>query len=84
MNPQNLRDWATLAVATYSAILFVVLLVTVFFIQDPTLRHDLYMIIVASVALNFNTAVGYYMGSSKGSDKKDDTIAKTVPPASHP
>ncbi len=79
MTPQNFRDWATLAVALFNAAVFIALLVSVMLVKDQELHKTLLTMMVQSGVLNFGTVVQYYMGSSKGSEKKDEIIARKEP-----
>jgi len=72
---KNLGQWGAIAVSITVLVTFVGALVVSFFIKDQTMMS----LTVGAAVANATTAVGYWLGSSRGSQQKDETIA-----ASHP
>lgn len=80
MDPKVISAWGAIAVSTVSLLTFTGSLVVSFLTKDAGLLN----LTVGAAIANATTAVGYWLGSSSGSQKKDDTIAASVaalPPA---
>lgn len=70
MDPQRLKWLGAIAVSGVSGVVFLALIVAVYFVQDPELRKNLLLLLVQTGALNFTTVVGFWVGSSAGSQQK--------------
>lgn len=46
----------------------------------PTQNHDAAMLLLGGLAMNFNSVVGFFFGSSKGSEDKTDIINTKLNP----
>lgn len=79
MNASTLREWGAIATSVATTLIFLCLVVAVSFVQDQSLRHDLMTALVQTAIVNFTTVVGFWVGSSNSSQKKDDVIAKSPP-----
>ena len=77
MDQRNLPIYGVIAVSVIVLLLFVLCLGVAFFLKDQT---SLQLLIGAVVSMS-SGVVGYWVGSSVGSAKKDETIAAAVKPA---
>jgi hypothetical protein len=73
--PPSERGWGPAFTGTYSQLL----LAGVIFGSVYLKMDNLLLVLAGYVASNAQTVVGYYFGSSRGSQSKDDTIAKQLP-----
>lgn len=80
MDPKAVAAWGAIAISVVSLITFTASLVVAFFLKDPGLLN----LTVGAAIANATTAVGYWLGSSSGSQKKDETIAAAVAQPSPP
>lgn len=64
-------SWGAIAISVISLLTFTGSLVASFFFHDPGLLN----LTVGAAIANATTAVNYWLGSSSGSQKKDETIA---------
>jgi hypothetical protein len=81
MDPQRLKWLGAIAVSGISGLIFVVLIASLYWVQDAETRKSLMTILVQTGAINFTTVVGFWVGSSAGSQQKTD---QPQPPAPHP
>ena len=77
MDPKVLSAWGAIVVSAVALITFLSALVVSFFFKDPGLLN----LTVGAAIANATTAVGYWLGSSAGSQRKDDAIQRALPPA---
>jgi hypothetical protein len=70
MDPRASYLWGAIIVSVVTLLTYAGALVVSFFFKDSGL---LYLIVGAAIA-NAMTAVGFWLGSSSGSQKKDDII----------
>ena len=77
MNPQTITAWGPIIVSTTALITFSGALIVAFFLKDTGLLN----LTVGAAVANATTAVGYWLGSSHSSAKKDDLIAGQLPKA---
>jgi hypothetical protein len=75
MNAEVIRGWSAIVVSVLSLITFTGALVVGYFFKDPGLLN---LLIGAAIA-NATTVVNFWLGSSSGSQKKDDIIAASQP-----
>lgn len=66
--------WVLPALAGMVLVIFAGALGASCFMDDTTLRTAMFQ----SAAAGFTTALGFYFGSSSGSQKKDDVIANNI------
>ena len=71
MDPKPAALWGAIATSLISMVTFAGCLVAAFFVHDPGLLN---LAVGASIA-NATTVVNFWLGSSSGSQKKDETIA---------
>jgi hypothetical protein len=67
-----IRTWGAIVVSVLAILTFIGALVVAFFLREPGLLN----LAVGAAIANATTAVQYWMGSSAGSARKDDVIAK--------
>jgi hypothetical protein len=75
MDPKAITAWGAIAVSVVALVTFTGSLVVAFFSKDAGMLN----LTVGAAIANATTAVGYWLGSSSGSAKKDETIAAVVP-----
>ena len=76
MDAKNVTLWGQIAVSILSLTIFVVTLIVALRLGNENM---LLMLVGAAIAMA-QTVVSYWLGSSSGSAKKDETIAAQVPP----
>ena len=64
--------WGAIAVSVLVCLIFVVAFAVAYFSHDTT---SLSLLVGAAIA-NFSTSVSFWLGSSAGSQKKDERIAQ--------
>ena len=64
--------WGAIAISVLASIIFVVAFSVAYFSHDT---NSLSLLVGATIA-NFTTAVSYWLGSSSGSQKKDDRLGR--------
>jgi hypothetical protein len=74
MDARAVSLWGAVIVSTVTLLTFTGALVVSFFFKDPGLLN---LTIGAAIA-NATTAVGFWLGSSSGSQKKDDVIGAAL------
>jgi hypothetical protein len=74
MDSKTVSLWGAITVSFVSLITFTGALVVSFFMKDPGLLN----LTVGAAIANATTAVGYWLGSSSGSQKKDDVIGAAL------
>lgn len=67
----RLNTLGAIAVSVAVLVTFIVALGIAFFLKNDTMLN----VLVGTAAANATTAVGFWLGSSASSQKKDDTIA---------
>lgn len=70
----NLSTYGAIGISILSLLTFTGALVASFFFSDPGLLN----LTVGAAIANATTAVNFWLGSSSGSQKKDDTVAQLV------
>src|SRR5215469_12754430 len=70
MDPRTATLWGAIIVSIVTLLTFTGALVVSFFFKDSGLLN----LTVGAAIANATTAVGFWLGSSSGSQKKDDTI----------
>jgi hypothetical protein len=84
MNPDIVRTYGQIATSALSLLIFAGCLVVSFSLKDSQME----LLVVGAAIANATTVVNYWLGSSSGSQKKDDTIAAQAinpsPPAAPP
>jgi len=66
--------WGAIVVSVVTLLTFTGALIVSFFFKDPNLLN----LTVGAAIANATTAVGFWLGSSSGSQKKDDVIGATL------
>ena len=72
--PRLMSDAAFVLMLIVSG-LFSVLLVALLFVQLPTANKDVVVALAGLLGTSFATIVGFFFGSSRGSQAKDQTIS---------
>ena len=70
----RVADWGPVAVSIIVLLVFLAAIVVAWLTKDPSLG-----ILLGMAGANAGTAVGFWLGSSSGSQKKDATIAAMNP-----
>ena len=70
MDGKTASLWGAIIVSMIALLTFTGALVVAFFLKDPALLN----LTVGAAIANATTAVGFWLGSSSGSQKKDDVI----------
>ena len=68
--------WAKPSIGIYTLVLFLAALAVSWWLKDNT-AFDL---MIGATIANANTVIGYYFGSSSGSEKKDEIIRQQGTP----
>ena len=68
--------WGAIAISVLSSLAFFVALIIAHLAQDQTNQS----LMIGAVIANFTTTVSFWLGSSFGSQKKDEALAR-LPPA---
>jgi hypothetical protein len=74
MDAKTVSAWGAIIVSIVTLVTFTGALVVSFFFQDSGLLN----LTVGAAIANATTAVGYWLGSSSGSQKKDDVIGAAL------
>lgn len=69
------RTWGAIIVSVVALVTFTGALIVAFFLRDSGLLN----LTVGAAIANGTTAVGYWLGSSAGSAKKDDLLSGKGP-----
>lgn len=75
MNLESVRGWGTVGLSILAYVTFIGALVWSFIVKDNTMMS----LTVGAAVANATTAINWWLGSSKGSEKKDDVIATSRP-----
>lgn len=76
MNAQNLREYGAITVSVLTMAVYVATLIVAIVIRNENM---LLMLVGASIAMA-QSVVGYWVGSSSSSAKKDDALLASVTP----
>jgi hypothetical protein len=76
MDSKTASLWGAIIVSIVALLTFTGALVVAFFLNDPALLN----LTVGAAIANATTAVGFWLGSSSGSQKKDDVIGAWLAP----
>lgn len=76
MDSQTISSWGAIATSVLTLLTFAGTLVIVFFFKDSGMLN----LMVGAVIANATTAVNFWLGSSSGSQKKDDALARAALP----
>ena len=74
MDSKSASMWGAIIVSTVTLLTFTGALVVAFVIKDPALLN----LTVGAAIANATTAVGFWLGSSSGSQKKDEVIGAAL------
>jgi hypothetical protein len=74
MDPRTASLWGAIIVSVVTLLTFTGALVVSFFFKDSGLLN----LTVGAAIANATTAVGFWLGSSSGSQKKDDLIGAAL------
>lgn len=74
---ERIRVIGTIGVSVFVLSAYTLALVYSFVTHDESMKN----LLGGGALAMAGTAVNWWLGSSKGSEKKDDVIASTVPPA---
>ena len=74
MNAKIVSTWGAIIVSVIALVTFTGALVVSFFRQDPGLLN----LTVGAAIANATTAIGFWLGSSSGSQKKDEVIGAAL------
>ena len=74
MDSKTASMWGAIVVSAVALLTFTGALVVAFVIKDPALLN----LTVGAAIANATTAVGFWLGSSSGSQKKDDVIGAAL------
>jgi hypothetical protein len=72
MTTATMMAWGAIVTSILSALGFLAAFVIAYLSHDTTSQS----LLVGAIITNFSTAVSFWLGSSSGSQKKDDQIAK--------
>lgn len=72
MEPRTISSYGAIAASVLALLTFTGALVVSFFFSDPGLLN----LTVGAAIANATTAVNFWLGSSSGSQKKDETVAR--------
>jgi hypothetical protein len=73
--PPDKAGWGAPVVSVYSLTLLLVALVLAYIMKN----ENLLVILAGVIATNATTIVGFYVGSSRSSQAKDETISSQLP-----
>jgi IPT/TIG domain len=82
MDAKIVSLWGAIIVSVVTLLTFSGALIVAFYIRDTTLGGPLLQLIVGAAIANATTAVGFWLGSSSGSQKKDEVIGAALRAAS--
>jgi hypothetical protein len=74
MDSKTVSSWGAIIVSVVALVTFTGALIVAFFKSDPGLLN----LTVGAAIANATTAVGFWLGSSSGSQKKDDVIGAAL------
>ena len=77
MNLDKMRIYGTVSLSVLAYLTFLGAMIWSFVLEDSTMMS----LTVGAAVANATTAINWWLGSSKGSEKKDDVIAASQPPA---
>jgi len=77
MDSKTISAWGTIAVSIVAFVAYLTALLVSYFLKNETMMNTL--IVVA--ATNATTVVSYWLGSSAGSQNKNETLSKLVAPS---
>lgn len=67
-----MQQWGAIAISVLAMAVFIACLVVALRLQD----HNMLLMLVGAAIAMAQTAVGFWLGSSSSSQRKDETIAK--------
>jgi hypothetical protein len=74
MDAKIISTWGAIIVSVVALVTFTAALVVAFFLNDKSLLQ----LTVGAAIANATTAIGFWLGSSSGSQKKDDVIGAAL------
>jgi hypothetical protein len=78
MDSKIVSLWGAIIVSVVTLLTFSGALVVAFYIKETDVGKSLLQLIVGAAIANATTAVGFWLGSSSGSQKKDDVIGAAL------
>ena len=75
MNSRNINLWGSIITSSLTLMIFVAVLIVAFLSKD---QRGLELLIGAAIA-NASTAVSFWLGSSSGSQRKDELLNPSPP-----